>query len=167
MNRLALSAAAASMLLTSGCDEVPPAGRDGEERVEISGEVFWLEPALDDASRFRGLSGRTSIPDDGGMLFVFPDSAQRYFVMRDCPIPIDIAFLDPSARVTAVHEMQPEDPQGENESDAAYEFRLRRYHSRFDAQFVIELRGGRMRELGLEAGDKVELDADGLKARAE
>jgi len=153
-------------LVLGACDEAPPEGRESHERVVIEGRTFWLEPALDEASRIRGLSGRRSVPDDGGMLFVFPEARTRYFVMRDCLIDIDIAFLDPTGRVVATHKMTVEEAQREGESDRQYENRLKRYPSRFAAQFAIELAGGKLEELGLEVGEKVEMDIAGLKARA-
>src|ERR1041385_5543414 len=66
--------------------------------VNLDGKKFHLELALDDTTRFKGLSDRTDIPADGGMLFVFPRPVTTAFVMRDCPVPIDIIFLDGSGR---------------------------------------------------------------------
>ena len=135
--------------------------------VTVKGERFTMELALDDASRIKGLSGRTEIDPKGGMLFVFPTAQRREFVMRDCPIPIDIAFLDPSGRVVAVHAMVPEEPKRENESDMEYELRLKRYSSRFPAQFAVETAGGRLTALGVREGDVVRFDVEGLKRRAQ
>lgn len=134
--------------------------------VEIAGRSFFLETAVDNETRIRGLSGRTHIEEDGGMLFVFPRPAQLNFVMRDCPIPIDIMYLDPAGRVVAMHEMVPEEPRRPEESEQEYERRLKLYPSRYSAQFVIELRGGMLDELGVKEGDKVTLDIAGLKNRA-
>ena len=134
--------------------------------VTLGGRVFHLELALDEQVRFKGLSGRTHIEPDGGMLFVFPRPQTLQFVMRDCPIPIDIAFLDGSGRIVAMHEMVPEDPKGASESQAQYESRLKRYPSRFDAQFVIEVAAGTLEALGLAEGQQVALDTNGLKRRA-
>ena len=78
--------------------------------VEIAGEPFELELALDAASRHQGLSGRRAIEPNGGMLFVNTVESPRAMVMRDCAIPIDVAFLDFSGEVVAIHEMRPELP---------------------------------------------------------
>ena len=134
--------------------------------LRLGSERFELELAPDDATRYLGLGGRESVARNGGMLFVFPNATLRAFVMRDCPIPIDAAFLDGAGRVVAIHEMVPEPPQGEGESDFAYENRLRQYSSRFASQFVVETAGGRMREIGLQVGDLVAFDTEGLKKRA-
>lgn len=137
-----------------------------EAKVTISGTRFTMELALDPNLRHLGLSGREVIADDGGMLFVFPDVQQRSFVMRDCPIAIDIAFLDGNGRVVAIHEMQPETPRGENESAFEYEGRLTHYSSRFGSQFAVETAGGRLRAVGLEVGDRIQFDAERLKTLA-
>lgn len=134
--------------------------------VSIGGTTFNLEVVATDEKRFKGLSGRTEIPEKGGMIFVFPNTEQRYFVMRDCPITIDIIFLDAAMKVTATHEMKPEPPRTEAEkiidprlqSNQQYEERLKKYHSRFPAQYVIELREGSLAKLGLKEGQKLEID---------
>lgn len=134
--------------------------------VKIKDRTFALEVALDDSVRIKGLGGREKIAEDGGMVFVFARPLKQEFVMRDCPIAIDIAFLDGAGRVLAMHEMTPEEPKKADESAQAYENRLKRYSSRFPAQFAVEVAGGTLRRLGLQAGDLVGLDAEGLKARA-
>jgi len=156
-----------SGLLIASCDEPIPEGKEGRERVVIKGTTFWLEPALDDATRYKGLSDRKTIEPDGGMVFVFPQPMQLYFVMRDCLTDIDIAFLDGTGRVTAVHAMKMEDLQKDGETREAYEARLTRYRSRFAAQFAVEVAGGTLGPLGLKEGDIVELDVEGLKDRAQ
>ena len=128
--------------------------------LQIDGRHFRLELAADPDSRYQGLSGRANIPDDQGMLFVFPHARKRQFVMRDCLVPIDIIFLDPAGRVLAMHEMQVE-PKGTPESQ------LRRYGSRYPAQFAIELAGGTLDELELTQGQKIHLPRDRLVELAE
>ncbi len=115
------------------------------ETVEIRGRRFRLEIADDNEKRIKGLSGRTEIAEDGGMLFVFPRPQQAAFVMRDCLVDIDIIFLDTFGQVLSTYEMEVEDPRRPDESEAEYEERLKKYHSRGPAQFVIELRGGTLK----------------------
>jgi len=160
---MAVAVGAAVMFSGTGCEKDQDAM---VQTVTIEGRAFHLELALDNSVRFKGLSDRTSIEADGGMLFVFPRSAPLNFVMRDCTIPIDIIFLDGSGRVTATHPMLPEEPQGAAETDAAYDLRLRKYYSRFNAQFVIELAGGTLETMSLEEGEQIALDTEGLKRRA-
>jgi uncharacterized membrane protein (UPF0127 family) len=172
---LVVAAAALTMVhlcFAAGCQE--EVSNATSSRVTLGSRTFTLELALDEQTRFRGLSGRTVIAEDGGMLFVFSDSSTRSFVMRDCPIPIDIIYLDGTGRITAMHEMKPEAPRDPIKEPAPknpfsepdpYERRLKLYSSKFGAQYVIELRGGTIPTLGLKEGQKIEIDPN-LKKRA-
>ena len=126
--------------------------------VEMAGEPFELELALDNATRHMGLSGRLAIEPNGGMLFVNTVERPQAMVMRDCAIPIDVAFLDSSGEVVAIHEMRPELPRRPGESQSEYESRLRVYPSGAPAGFAIETAGGRLDEIGLRVGDRVAFD---------
>lgn len=146
-----------------GCDEQTSAD---VATVRVGGRWFHLEIAADQKTQFKGLGGRDYIAPDGGMIFVFRDQRVRQFVMRDCPIDIDIVFLDGGGRITAWHAMTVEHPQREGETDAAYEARLKRYSSGFPSQFALEFAGGTLADLHLSRGDKVELDLEHLKTLA-
>lgn len=130
--------------------------------VSLGGETFELELASTPAQRYRGLSDRGRVPRNGGMLFVWPRSQPLAMVMRDCPAPIDVAFLDESGRVVTVHEMSPEPPRRRGESAREYEHRLPVYASGAPVQFAIETAGGRLRALGIAPGAQVALDVEGL-----
>ena len=158
-----LLVAFAALFAAVGCDQPPP--RPNTERVVIKGTTFWLDGALDEPTRIKGLGGRESLPDDGGMIFVFPAPVPLEFVMRDCKFDIDIAFIDDAGRVVAMHTMKVE-PRREGESDMDYEMRLKRYPSRFPVRFAVEVMGGTFEKLGLKPQDVIELDAAGLKRRA-
>jgi uncharacterized membrane protein (UPF0127 family) len=149
----------------SACDSgVGP----NQVRVEIAGESFVLDIAADEAARNYGLKGLTEIPPHGGMLFVFPNDRVQVqsFWMEDCLVDMDIIFLDPQGRVTATHTMKVEPPRRENESQLAYQYRLRSYPSHLPAQFAIEVRAGTVKRLGVSVDQKIELDLPRLKAMA-
>jgi uncharacterized protein len=152
----------ALMLWISGCSK--PAIVDGVMPVEIGGRTFNLEIVADDATRNLGLGGRKSLDDDKGMLFSFKDAKIRQFVMRDCYIDIDIIFLDSAGRIIAMHHMPIEEPKKANESQAVYENRLKRYSSRFNAKYAIELVGGMLENLDLEDGQHINLDTAYLES---
>ncbi len=153
--------AAASL---GGCQRSQPTR--GTEQVIIAGEPFQLEVARDDATRTKGLMGRTEIASDGGMLFIFPTSQVRSFWMGYCLLDIDVMYLDPNGRVTAFHTMKTEAPRAEGESESDYSARLKDYPSVYAAQFAIELGAGSIERLGVEVDDKIELDLARLKAMA-
>jgi hypothetical protein len=132
----------------------------------IGGESFALELALDPATRQRGLSGRADLPRNAGMFFVFPSPRPLAMVMRDCPEPIDVAFLDGEGRVVALHGMHPEPPRRAGESAMQYERRLPAYPSGVPAQFAVEVAGGRLAQLGVRVATRLVFDAAALAARA-
>ncbi len=153
------------VVLAGGCgpnvDEAP-----GTETIMLAGHTFTLEIAADDASRGTGLAGRERVAEDGGMLFIFSDPAVRSFWMHGCLVDVDIIFLDPNGRITALHRMKKVPPRGPDESELAYRSRLTSYWSVFPAQFAIELRAGWLDRLNLRVDQKIELDLPGLKAMA-
>lgn len=162
----------------TGCDDKASAQN---AKVKISGQSYYLETALDEQTRFKGLSGRTHIEPNGGMLFVFPDTRPTSiggFVMRDCPVDIDILYIDKSGRVVTMYEMKALPPRGPDEGTAGpesaartpgnekYERRLKQYVSRYPYDYVVELAGGSLKKLNVKEGDLVEFDRDGLRKLA-
>jgi uncharacterized protein len=140
---------------TSGCSgTVEPGLRLPIEEVQIKGVLFELELALTPEERAEGLMGREKIAKNGGMLFIFPAEPpypnDLGFWMKNCLMPIDLLFLDPTGRVVAVHEMEPPMP-------GTPDHELPTYRSGVPAQFAIELKGGRAAELGVTNGDVIEL----------
>ncbi len=148
--------------LLGGCSK--PAMVDGVLPVEIGNKTFALEIVADDDSRNLGLGGRTEMDPDKGMIFSFPDSKLRRFVMRDCSIDIDIIFIDSAGRITAMHHMPTEEDKRDDETQYAYESRLLKYSSRFNAQYAIELVGGMLETLNLEEGQQIKLDTQYLQS---
>ncbi|MDJ0868034.1 MAG: DUF192 domain-containing protein [Myxococcota bacterium] len=132
--------------------------------VEIGGESFALEVAVDPMTQYRGLGGRRALAPDGGMIFLYRASRPLAFVMRDCRIPIDIAFLDATGRVISTHEMKVEPPRRTEESPREYEARLPQYPSGLPARYAIEVAGGRLAALGVRPGQRIELPREALAA---
>ncbi len=116
----------------------------------IAGSEFELEVAATPASRFQGLSDRDHLDEHKGMLFVFPRSVNTAFVMRRCLIPIDVIFMDETGQILALHAMEVEPP-------GTPEYRLKRYPSGPGMRYAIELAGGSAAQLGLNAGDELQL----------
>lgn len=149
-------------LSIAGCSK--PTIVNGKAVVTLDGTDYTLDIVADDPTRERGLGGVESLPENGGMLFVFSNSRTRAFVMRDCLIDIDIIFLDPSGRIVAMHHMPIEPPKTEAENATQYELRLKRYSSRFNAQYAIEIAGGRLERMNLQEGQLIDLDTQYLQS---
>jgi uncharacterized membrane protein (UPF0127 family) len=150
-----------------------PAGAAAPFTVEarIKGAQFLLEVAASDQEHRRGLSGRSSIDERGGMIFVFAEDDYQAFVMRDTAIPLDLIYMDDAGRVVDLHAMLPEPPRGAHESitdpdqDAAYDARLKLYASKTPARFAVEVRSGTVASLNIHEGDFMQIDLDALRSR--
>lgn len=155
-----------TLFMGFGCAQ-PQAIVDGKIDVEVGNETFSCIIVADNDSRTVGLGNHPGLGRNDAMLFSFPDSKVRSFLMRDCTFDIDIIFLDPTGRITAMHAMLVEDPKGDDESQFQYEMRLKKYSSRFNAQYAIEFAGGTLERLNLSMGDQIELNIDALQAITE
>ncbi|WP_339113024.1 DUF192 domain-containing protein [Thioclava sp. GXIMD2076] len=102
-------------------------------------DSFDIELATTVKERERGLMYRESMPEDAGMLFVYPDEGPRSFWMRNTLIPLDMIFIDAAGMVVSVHEN-------------AIPGDLTPISSGADARFVLELNGGRARADGISRG---------------
>jgi uncharacterized membrane protein (UPF0127 family) len=112
--------------------------------VHVGGAGVRAEVAESTTARERGLSGRATLAEDRGMLFVYPDHVQRTFWMKGMRFPIDIVWID-RGRVAGVEPNVPV-PVGSD---------LPLYPSRVPADRVLEVRAGWAARHGVERGDRV------------
>lgn len=94
----------------------------------------------------RGLMFRTAMPDEHGMIFMFPIEGERSFWMKNTLIPLDMIFINPDGTIRHIHENAI--PHDETP-----------IHSEGPAIAVLEINGGRCTALGITAGDRVEFPA--------
>lgn len=73
-----------------------------EQTAEFGGVSLRIEYATTSAAREKGLGGRESIPDDYGMVFVFPEDGLYGFWMKDALVPLDIFWLDAQGQVVTI-----------------------------------------------------------------
>jgi uncharacterized membrane protein (UPF0127 family) len=66
-----------------------------------------VEVAATPAARSRGLMNRKSLPEERGMLFIFPDEQPLSFWMRNTTIPLSIAFASASGRIVRIADLEP------------------------------------------------------------
>lgn len=149
MFRRSFLAGAAGLFLLAGCAGAGTAtGPNGDPLepltvVTATGEHrFMVEIADDAAERERGLMHREPLAADRGMLFQFPDVAERAFWMHNTPSSLDIIYIDPYGRIVSIAE------RAAPNSDALIP-------SNGPAMGVLELRAGRADEIGAKPGDRV------------
>jgi uncharacterized membrane protein (UPF0127 family) len=81
----------------------PPAPPAAGPRVTFpDGAVVQVELATDEPTRSQGLMYRDHLPDDRGMLFLFPQSGDYPFWMKNTLIPLDMIWIDDQRRIVHV-----------------------------------------------------------------
>ncbi len=136
-----------AMTLMPGCED---ARREPTEQVTIRSQSWVVELADTANLRYRGLSDRKALPAGRGMLFMYPNPQRLDFCMRQCLIPLDIAFIGPDMRVVRIYTMEVE-PYGLNEKE---------YTSGVPAQYALEVPKGALLAAGVQVGDLVEFSAN-------
>lgn len=160
-----LIVALTSILAVRGCDDATT----GTFACQLGDEWFTLETAITLPEQAQGLMHRTEIADDGGMIFIFRTDDERNFWMKNCLVDMDIMYVTREGFIVSYYTMKAQPPRRSDETEQEYENRIRMaasYPSRGKARYVIELRAGRIRELGLKKGDRLDLDFKRLKALA-
>ena len=132
-----------TVLLCSSC-------MAGGPSVELKGEKFTVELAETREKQALGLMFRDSLEDDHGMLFIFPNEARRSFWMKNCRIALDIFYFNAALELVSVSENTP----------PCRSQRCPTYPSAGPAKYVLELNAGKAAELGVQVGDRLELNLD-------
>jgi len=133
--------ATAVLVAATGPESVPvnPASALVVFGSEEDADTIVAEVAQTDAERAQGLMNREELGEDAGMLFVLPNYEEISFWMKDTYIPLDIAFMDPSFRITGIARME---PQSEELVDSPGRI-----------QFALEVNQGWFEEHGVKVGD--------------
>jgi len=108
-------------------------------------ELENLEVARTPEAWARGLMGRASLPEDGGMVFLFDAQTRAAFWMKDTLIPLSILFWQGDGRIIDIFDMSPcrADPCSAYRASAPY-------------VGAIEMNRGAFERLGVEVGDTLE-----------
>jgi hypothetical protein len=119
------------------------AGSDGAATVPLTvgARTIAVEIAATEEERARGLMFRKSMPEDHGMLFIYPDEAPRSFWMKDTPLPLSIAFADRHGTIVRIKDMQPLDQTP--------------VKSLNPATYALEMNQGWFERHGVKVGDKL------------
>jgi uncharacterized membrane protein (UPF0127 family) len=104
--------------------------------------AFWVEIADDDAERARGLMFRPPLEADRGMLFEFEGAGERGFWMKNTPSSLDIVYIGADGKIVSI-------------ASHTTPFSEASLPSNGPASGVLEVRAGRMDEIGAKPGDTV------------
>ena len=150
MRRLILGLA---VCLAAACGSVTPGGAEQPQHglpveplqiITHDGRVhrFKVEIADNYATRERGLMFRKSLGPDVGMLFDFKTPQNVSFWMKNTLIPLDMVFIDQHGVVVNVAARATPMSETNIPSDGP-------------VVGVLEIRGGRAAEIGVQPGDQV------------
>jgi uncharacterized membrane protein (UPF0127 family) len=108
-------------------------------------ELMDLDVARTPEARAQGLMGVESLPNNGGMVFLWDAPTTDAFWMKDTLIPLSVAFFDGDGRITAILDMTPcrADPCELYQAPGSY-------------VGAIEMNRGAFERLGVKVGDTVE-----------
>lgn len=108
-----------------------------------------LDVADTEQTREKGLSGRSSLADDHGMLFLFDEPGLPTFWMKGMKFPIDILFLNNDKIVTIYKNVSA--PKTTTENPKEY------YQPTYPSDKVIELKAGAADQYNLKQGNTINL----------
>lgn len=119
--------------------------------VTVNGISVPAEEAVSASERKTGLSNRTSLPSDSGMLFVLGNvKSIPSFWMKDMRFPIDILWIK-DGKILKIDKNVPVPPDGADDKD------LSLYHPSSPVQYVLEVNAGFSDLNGFKVGDSVQI----------
>ncbi len=95
------------------------------------------------SARAQGLSGRTKMKDNEGMLFIFETPGKYGFWMKDMLFALDIVWINNNGIVVSI------------ERNVTPESYPKAFINHADASYVLEINAGDSEKLGLYLGSKV------------
>lgn len=116
------------------------------QAVYINDAVVRAEVVMTPDLMKKGLSGRPSLAQDEGMLFVYPEAGEYSFWMHGMLFPIDIIWILDNQVIGVSHDLQPVPAGGEPVL----------YSSPGPANRVLEVNAGFTQKHYIEAGDEVQ-----------
>ena len=117
--------------------------------LSIKDQLFTLELAQTIPQKIKGLSGRTTLCSNCGMLFIYQNDALHTFWMKDTLIPLDIIWLSATGKIINISHSTPV------EKDPAHPQNT--YQPQLPARFVLELPAGSALSLGLKEDEQLNL----------
>lgn len=119
--------------------------------VSVKGVVFNVELAKTQQQQQKGLSGRSSLPQDRGMLFLFNKPGYYAFWMKDMKFPLDMLFIDGKTIITIYENIPPPKNATENGN-------LKIMQPTGSIDKVLEINAGMVKKYGIKTGDAVKIN---------
>lgn len=78
-------------------------------KVWVGAAELETEMALNGVQQMTGMMWRTNMPENTAMIFVHAHPRQAGYWMKNCYVPLSIAYLDTDGVILEIHDMQPHD----------------------------------------------------------
>ena len=75
-------------------------------KVYVGTDEMVAELALTPEQQHTGMMFRTNMAENAGMLFPLPYTQRASFWMKNCPLPLSAAYIDPEGVIQEIHEFQ-------------------------------------------------------------
>lgn len=131
------------LILILGWDKLRSITRFAPTKLELEHVFLDIEIADGPQEQIKGLSGRNSLCETCGMLFVYKEPQIREFWMKGMKFPLDMIFIR-DGKVVEIAENAPALVPG---------FPIPKMRSQVEADMVLEVNAGFAAKAGIKVGD--------------
>ena len=116
---------------------------DASRDIDITKYLSEIEIVSKYEDRKKGLMYRRSIPNNYGMLFVWPYEGQQCMWMKNTYVPLSIAYMDIRGKIIEIYDMVPFSKDSVCSTKAA--------------KYALEVNSGWFEEKDINIGDSIEV----------
>jgi hypothetical protein len=115
--------------------------------IKVNNHSIAVEVADTDRLRTKGLSERNSLPQNQGMLFIFPAAGLYNFWMKGMHFPLDFVWIKDDTVVDLTENVL--NPKDQTHDPTEF------YNPKFAVNKVLEINAGEVKKLNIKIGDKI------------
>ena len=116
---------------------------DASRDIDITKYLSEIEIVSKYEDRKKGLMYRRSIPNNYGMLFVWPYEGQQCMWMKNTYVPLSVAYMDITGKIIEIYDMVPFSKDSVCSTKAA--------------KYALEVNSGWFEEKDINIGDSIEV----------
>ena len=117
-------------------------------RLSVNDHIIYLDISDTPEKRTQGLSGRDSMPQDHGMLFIFDSPQKPQFWMYEMKFPLDFVWINGN-KVVQLNENIPAPLTGESPAVIRPDYPVDK---------VLEVNAGFIKSAAIKIGDEVKIN---------
>ncbi len=125
----------------------PDSGKKLQTVQFSNGSLLKVEIAHTEKEKAKGLMGKTHLPGNQGMLFIFKNPRKLLFWTKKTYIPLSIGYFDENHVLREIHFMEPQNIMERNPE-------INTYQSSCLCQYAIEVNRGWFMKNNIGIGDR-------------